>query len=843
MINFKNKILSSDFNKIINPIDIYENLDRKSITGPLRPVQINILNDWFNYHYDDKDLIIKLHTGEGKTLIGLLILLSKLNKTGKPCLYLCPNKYLVQQVCQEAIKFGIPYCDVKEDRELPSNFTNGENILITTSKKLFNGKSKFGLNNSSIKIENIILDDSHACIESIISSFTIKIEKGKPVYSKLLALFEEDLRNQGEGSYFDVISGTSDTILPIPYWAWIDKKSEITQILSDSKADNEIAFIWPLIKDYIDKCQSYISGKYIEISPYSIPIEIFGSFSKANQRILMSATTQEDSFFIKGLNFSLASVRTPLTVNDQKWSGEKMILIPFLIKEELERELIITKFAQQADRQFGVFCLVPSNKKAELYKERGSVIASSENITNIINNIKSGNYSNTIVLVNRYDGIDLPDENCRILIIDSLPYFDSLFERYEELCRSTSDIVNIKIAQKIEQGLGRSVRGEKDYTVILLIGSELERFVKSKSTNKYFSAQTKRQIDIGLMIADLAQEDLKKEAPFVVLMSLVNQSLKRDEGWKEFYKEEMNKLYPTENETNLYKKLEIEKLCESYYYFDDNVSAYNAMQIFIDESKLDDQEKGWYLQMLARYNYCTNKSESNIQQKSAFKNNLQLLKPKDGVNYHKIELISDNRISNIKTFFKYFNSWDEFSLTFNDILDNLLFGVNAEKFEMALCEIGKFLGFVSQRPDKEIRKGPDNLWGGVENKYFLFECKSEVDQNRDEINKAEAGQMNSHSGWFESEYGDSIVRRILVIPTKNLSYYADFTHEVVILRKGGLRKLKTNIKSFITELKSYTYGEITDTKIQQALDSHKLSIDNLWNEYFETYYKKSYNDK
>ena len=105
MIDFKKKLLDGKFNKEINPIELYKTLDRKSIAGPLRPTQENILNKWFNEHKNDKDLIIKLHTGEGKTLIGLLILQSMVNSKNGPCLYICPNNYLVSQVCLEAKKY------------------------------------------------------------------------------------------------------------------------------------------------------------------------------------------------------------------------------------------------------------------------------------------------------------------------------------------------------------------------------------------------------------------------------------------------------------------------------------------------------------------------------------------------------------------------------------------------------------------------------------------------------------------------------------------------------------------------------------------------------------------
>ena len=113
-------------------------------------------------------------------------------------------------------------------------------------------------------------------------------------------------------------------------------------------------------------------------------------------------------------------------------------------------------------------------------------VATTNNIYETVKSLKDGNYSQAVVFANRYDGIDLPDNACRILIIDSKPYFDSLLDRYEEDCRSESDIMNIRIAQKVEQGLGRSVRGEKDYSIIVLVGGDLIKFAKSQLSSKYF---------------------------------------------------------------------------------------------------------------------------------------------------------------------------------------------------------------------------------------------------------------------------------------------------------------------------------------------------------------------
>lgn len=75
-------------------------------------------------------------------------------------------------------------------------------------------------------------------------------------------------------------------------------------------------------------------------------------------------------------------------------------------------------------------------------------------------------------------------------------------------------------------------------------------------------------------------------------------------------------------------------------------------------------------------------------------------------------------------------------------------------------------------------------------------------------------------------------------PTKNLSYYADFTHDVRIIRRGKLKKLKDNIRRFIKELKPYDLSEIADETLQRLIDVHDLNMFDLVNTYSERYYHK-----
>ena len=845
MVDFKKKLGLNSIEKKVNPVEIYDELDRRSQTGPLRTVQEEVLTNWWLNRKDEKDLVLKLHTGQGKTLIGLLILQSKLNQKKGPCLYICPNKYLVEQTCQEAVKFGIGYVTV-DNTNLPEQFLNSEKILITHVQKVFNGKSIFGIGGIFTKVNTIILDDSHACIDCINESFKIRVGKEHNLYQRLLQLFEDDLREQSEGSFFEIKNkGDSTTSLPVPYWSWQDKKSEVVQVLLEHANDIKIKFTWDLIKDNIDNCQCFFSGKELEISTFLSPVNQFGSFSKAEQRILMSATTQNDSFFLKGLGLNIQAITNPLIPRQEKWSGEKMILIPSLIHEDLNRDSIIVRFSKpDTSRKAGFVAITSSFKKAKAYQNQGSVVAESTNIFAEVSKLKAGEYSHTVVVVNRYDGIDLPDDSCRLLIIDSMPYSDSLTERYEEECRSNSHLTNIKVAQKIEQGLGRSVRGEKDYSVILIIGDDLVKFLKSGSSNQFFSSQTRKQIDIGLKVSKMAkEEDLKSDNDYTkVILDLINQCLKRDDGWKEFYREKMDTSI-SENSTstgNILEILELERKAEESFYQNDPESAVNHVQKIIDSYCTKDQtEKGWYLQILARFKYKISKVDSNNTQKSAFRNNSQLLKPKGGINYKKLSYINENRIKRIQAWISSHDNYEELIMNVNGILENLSFGQPYDKFEKALQDLGEAIGFLSQRPDREFKKGADNLWCVSTDEYFMFECKSEVEDSRSEIKKIETGQMNNHCGWFEQEYKTAKVKRILIIPTKEVSKQGNFTHEVEIMRKGKLRSLRDNVRSFFKEFKDYLLTEVSDSKMQELLFFHKLDVESLKKEYSEKPYQKN----
>lgn len=830
MVDFRKRLTKKAAEKQLDPLAIYETLDRASDKGELRKAQEFVLKTWHAKLRNNRDLIVKLHTGQGKTLIGLLMLQSKLNENSDPALFLCANNFLVNQTCTQAQQFGVPYCTAGKD--LPEEFLDGESILITSVHKLFNGLTKFKMGPHSTPISTILMDDCHACIDSIRDCFSIRLSQSHPAYTRILSLFSNSLAYQGAGTYADISNGSHSAISPIPYWDWQDKQTEVVKILSKHTTGDEIKFVWPLIKDNLGNCQCVVSGESLEISPYLPPLELFGSYYNAKARIFMSATVTDDSFLIRGLRLSASTIKNPLNYEKEHWSGEKMILIPSLIDPALDRPSIVSLFGKPHEgRRFGTVALIPSFKNTKDWEAYGARVATRETIDHEIEKLRNGEVERTLTIANRYDGIDLPDQVCRILIIDGKPYSDSLIDRYSENCRAFSEVTAIRTARTVEQGLGRSVRGEKDYSVIVLIGSELVRTVKSKTSRKHLSSQTQMQVAIGLQIAEMAKEEASSTKALTTLIGLVNQCLKRDADWKAFYSEKMEAVKPRGHEGKVLEIFELELAAESKFQEGKAPEAIDILQHLIDKYITDNSDKGWYLQEMARYKHSISHMGSNKLQLEAHRKNRFLMRPREGMQIDKI-IVSQKRVANIIKWISSFDNYEELIIAVDDLVGRLKFGVSADRFEQAFDELGKALGFTCQRPDKEWKEGPDNLWGLRDGEFLLVECKSEVDLKRAEIYKSETGQMSNACVWFAKNYSGAKAKKIIIIPTNKIGKGAGFSDsDVEVMREQELAKLIKSTRVFFGEFASVNFKDLSEKQVQAFLENHHLSVDALIENY------------
>ena len=833
MVDFRKRLAAKTAIAPVNPVELYSTLDRAHDKGPLRPAQLAVLQEWHDQHRSVRDVIVKLHTGQGKTLIGLLILQSRLNENPEPAVYLCPDNFLVDQVCEQAKQFGIGTSTV--DSELPNEFFDGTRILVTSVHKLFNGLTKFGLNNESASVGTVLMDDAHACADIIRDQCRIHIPSNEPVYREILELFASNLEEQGAGTWADIRNGKRDALLPVPYWAWISRETDVASKLSRvASSSRYIRFTWPLIKDMLSHCQCMVSGAAVEIEPHVPPLTAFGSYWKAKHRVFMSATVTDDAFLVKGLQLAPETIVKPLSYDRETWSGEKMILLPSLIHEDIGRGQIVESFGKiNPRRQYGVVVLTPSFARTKDWEKYGATIAKKESVGSVINDLRKGQYEAAVVLANRYDGVDLPDNACRILIFDSRPYTENLTDRYQELCRPDSESTLMRTVRSIEQGMGRSVRGEKDYCIIMAIGTDLVRMLRDRATRRYFSPQMVTQIDLGFEIAGMTRQEIEEDNkdPKSALKDLMVQCLRRDSGWKEFYAYRMDDVVPGGANETILRTYAVELAAEKSYAAGDYATAVKRIQEFLDATEQSDEDRGWYLQEMARYHWQSNRAESERLQIAAHKKNRMVLRPRNGVTVARLEIVSQRRVEQIGEWVGGCEDYAELDAKLSDILDSLVFGARADKFERALNELSRALGFNGERPDKEWKEGPDNLWALDAEQYLLWECKNEVESSRAAINKREAEQMNRSSVWFDKYYPTCRVKRLIVHPSKRLQSAAAFTHEVEVVRESELRKLVRAVRAFFRSFESLDFKDFSTAHTQALLNSHDLTVVDLLSKY------------
>ena len=393
-------------------------------------------------------------------------------------------------------------------------------------------------------------------------------------------------------------------------------------------------------------------------------------------------------------------------------------------------------------------------------------------------------------------------------------------------------------AQKIEQGLGRGVRGEKDYCFIILTGGRLVSAVKNPRFKKFFSAQTQQQIDIGVEVTKYAVEDTNKKESKQIVIDAMNQMLSRDEGWKSFYRFKMNEIDEKKRDDTILDILEIERNAEIAYNQGNYPKAKDQIYSIIIQYCQDDLlEKGYYQQEMARMTYPMSKVDSNKLQIAAHRDNRTLLRPKDGMIFKKLS-VEGKRIERIREFIQQFDDYSGLKAQLELTLGSLNFNPDTKKFELSLEAVGKYIGFTSERPEEAWKEGPDNLWGVNKGEYILFECKSGTKETRGEIHQSEAEQLLNSTRWFEEKYIDCVVKPVIVINPKLMARGAFLPENGEILDVGGLSKLKARIRSFYMEFSNVDLGQVPDLTIQEWIKSHDLEVEGIKQLFKKPVYRK-----
>ena len=834
-MNLLSKLNSSLKTKTIEPREIFMTLPSKAPGyGYPRDVQSEVWKKWFDIR-NEKNVILKMNTGSGKTVVGLIMLQSCLNEEKGPAIYVVPDNYLVKQVVDEAKRLGISVTDNKDDY----NYSNSKAILVTSIQAIVNGYSYFGMRESgNYPIGSIIIDDVHACMDKIIGQFMIKIDAETDAYKELIDTFSSSLKEYNPKNYIDIVEMKDcRKNMLVPYWEWQRQQDNIYRILTKyNNSDNTaIYFGLPLIERGLETCDCIITASAIEISPKGIDLEKISSLEEASRRIYMSATLADDSVFVSALGLAIEDMKNIITPENANDIGDRLVIFPKYVNSDISETEIKEKVEEVAEK-YNVVVLVPSFSRAKFWDKEGTRTAKKDNINRIVDELKSGKHVGKVIFVNRYDGIDLPGDACRMLVIDGLPPLNSIKDRYIQSVAPQSTILLREQVQRIEQGMGRGVRSNDDECCIVLMGDELTDVLSRNKGIDYFSAATRCQYDLSKQLWDLLVSETDSKPTIGQIFELANYSLEKDAEWVTTCKENLAAVKYS-NQAKVDEKIVAQRMAFEKSMNRQWIDAANAIKIVKDKEK-DKRTKGYLCQIQAEY---TNKIDPTLSQEilKAGKNlSAAILSPLTGIQYQR----AINTIPQAQAIRKHLDvegfGLNELLVYIDGVLSNLCIGSEYEKFEEALKQIGIMIGFVCSRPDKETGGyGPDNLWAIDSSKYLVIECKTESTAQM--IKKDYCNQLSGSVNWFKENYvypNECIP--IIIHPSKFVDTIASPDENMRVLTEQELACFRKNIRDFYSTL--CQNGNIGDVnKINELLRIYKLRKDDITNMYTVKFERKN----
>jgi len=502
-----------------DPQEIFNSLTLRGTVENLWQPQGEALKDW-HMRRDEQDIVVEMTTGGGKTLVGLLIAQSIVNQTQGKTLIVCSTNQLVEQTASRAAECGIRVATyMKTTWTEKSVYDSCVGACITNYAALFNGKSVF----RNEEIKGLIFDDAHVASNAIRGQFTLKISQTDAAFGKLSNLFRGHFaRNSQSQQFEEALQGHALALLFVPTFEVRRNVGLISKILLDNgvATSTTTLFSWAHLKDKLNVCTVLISGLGIEISPPVLPTFATAYFGAGLKRVYLTATLPSAVEFIRTFG-----ITNPRRVTPGGKSGEaqrQFVFVPGETDEEQrENALNLTKKLKA--------CIIsPSTRAADEWPAEIPRFDGNQG-QQAIDAFRNSPAPSKLIMVARYDGVDLPGDSCRVLMLDGIPTGSSLLERFMDQGLKIEKLRASHTATRVVQAIGRIFRSNTDHGVVLVCGTDLQAWLKDPNNQKFMPKLLQQQILLGLELRRMVD---KKKATYDELIEGV---LKGRKDWDDLY--------------------------------------------------------------------------------------------------------------------------------------------------------------------------------------------------------------------------------------------------------------------------------------------------------------------
>lgn len=767
-----------------SPADLFRTFTRRTFQDVM-PHQRDILRDYGDKMVDECDVALQLPTGSGKTLVGLLIAEWRRRKFEERVVYLCPTKQLVNQTVEQAQeKYGIDVNGfVGRWRDYPptarSDYTTGAKTAITTYSSLFNTAPFF--NNPDV----IIIDDIHAAENYIAKMWSLEIPADDQKLTQLHAEISDCLRphltNQAYSRLTGNWTGPADA-------NWVDKLSSIylkriapklTRIIdAHSNASTKVTFSWQVLRDHLDACHLYLSSREILIRPLIPPTWTHKPFANARQRLYMSATLGVGGD-LERLTGTASITRLPAPENFRSTSvGRRFFIFPGLSLEPEDCNNLRLEMQKIAGRSV---VLTTNNATVEAITEQVKVLG--DFATYDAKDIEASTTpfieedQAVAIMAARFDGIDLPDEECRFLCLDGLPKATNAQERFLMTKMGATGLFNERLQTRVLQATGRCTRGLKDRSAVFVTGNGLCDFLADDRNWKHFHPELQAELAFGVLQSrNITATDLIED--FKSFLANNNDWAEANTQILDDAKSHAQELYPAMD--NLEEAVKHEVLYQKALWMGDKQQAYQEARKIV--SKLTAQElRGYralwhYLAGAAARSMST--SENDDYQSIAREQFTEAMNAAPFVAWlaqlARDELLEETTGDAIpdQDIIAQVERLEEILLGMGTASDQrfekkvrrILENINTSaSFEEGQRELGELLGFIAGKVETDA--SPDPWWLGA-TRGIVFEAHADA-KPETKISATKARQAASHLNWMNEHVPEASsldINVILVTP-------------------------------------------------------------------------------
>lgn len=769
-----------------SPEALFRDLRTRKVAGLLAH-QADILRDYSDQAVDKPDVAFELPTGSGKTLVGLLLAEWRRRRFGERCVYLCPTNQLVNQVAEQAVnQYGIAataFTGRKTDYppQAQSHYLNGETVAITSYKALFNSHPYFE------DPGTIILDDVHSAENNIASYWSLRIQRHEhpALYTALLSILKNVLAPTDYQTLADTKSGNWDIIEKIPTPELVPLIPELVTVLNAHAHDTDLMFPWQALRGQFEACHLYIRVNEILLRPLIPPTNTHTPFRDAKQRIYMSATLGEggDLERLTGRK-SITRLKVP-TGWDKQGLGRRLFFFPGHTLGTQERTTLILDMIRTAGR---ALILVPDRKAGEkigelVRTETGFDVFDAYDIESSKKPFVEAEQA-VAVIANRYDGIDLVGDECRLLIVIGLSRATNLQEQFIISKMGAGALLSDRIMTRTVQAFGRCTRSATDYAAVVVIGEELDRFLLNKQQRSFLHPELQSELEFGI-------EQAKNATTPQGFLEYLHSFLAQDSSWQDAENYIVTQRDTLQRESPPGTQCLRNSVNDELYYqyamwngdYVEGLNACRRVLAQLTDEKLRGYRALWnYLAGSAAWlSHRDSMTKDGLSYKEYFSNaqkasgatirwlarlsrtiDPSVIAAPTELNTRALALIE--RLEMVLA--KYGTRHDRlYAQEEKYILENLKTG-DSSKFEDAHKRLGMLLGF--EAGNQETTGAPDPWWIVDENLCFIFEDHSDGDPNSS-LNTNKARQVATHPNWVRSNLSlskDARIVPVLVTPVK-----------------------------------------------------------------------------